>query len=146
MSLERGEAVKTVVRVAFALSLIATMFAAVYAEDTPEEIHDKEIRLADEMASIVHDNQDNCDLMAGKLGRFMADHAAFLRKAQASTSEKDRQATEDDRARSRAARARMVDGLGKCHTSAKVTAAMQKHRALAPRAADDVWLEGVAQR
>jgi hypothetical protein len=146
MSLERRETVKTVVRVAFALSLIATMFAAVYAEDTPEAIHDKEIRLADEMASIVHDNQDNCDLMAQKLGRFMTDHAAFLRKAQASSAEKDRPAAESYMARGRAARARMVDGLGKCHTSAKVTAAMEKHRALAPRAADDVWLGGVAQR
>jgi hypothetical protein len=143
--MERRETLKSVMSVAFALSLIVTMFAAVYAEDSPDEIHDKELRLAEEMATIARDSQDTCDLMGDRLGRFMSDHAAFMRRAQTSPPEQDRP-VDSYRDRSTAARARMVEGLLKCQTNAKVTAAMAKHRALAPHAADDVWLGTLARR
>src|SRR4249920_893961 len=108
MSLERERTSKHVMRVAFALSLIVTMVAAVVAEDTPDEIHGKELRLAEEMATIARDSRDNCDLMGERLGRFMSDHAAFMRRAQTSPPEQDRPA-DRYRARSTAARARMVE-------------------------------------
>lgn len=137
MSLERRTSVESFVRVALALSLIATLFAAVYAEDTPEVIYDKEIKLAEEMASIIYDNRNNCDLMGSKLGQLIKDNAAFIRKAQMSTPEQKKQGPEKYKARSRAACTKLVAGLIKCHTNAKVKAAMEKNQVLESRAVDD---------
>jgi hypothetical protein len=114
MSLEREKTAKHVMRVAFALSLIVTMVAAVAAEDTPDELHDKELRLTEEMVTLVHDSQGNCDVMGDRLGRHISDHAGFLRRAQTAPSA----AAERYRARSTAARARMVAGLLGCQTNA----------------------------
>jgi hypothetical protein len=137
MSLERRASVESLVRVAFALTLIATLLAAVYVEDTPEVIYDKEIKLTEEVASIIYDNQNNCDLMGSKLGQLIKDNAAFIRKVQTSTSEQKKQGAEKYKARGRAACTKMVSGLIKCHTNAKVKAAMEKNQVLESRAADD---------
>jgi cell division protein FtsB len=131
---------KSVVSIAFGLSVIATLVAAVYAAGTPDAIYDKQTKLVEQIASIVHDNQNDCDLMGDKLDRLVANNAALLREAQKLTPEQTKQVEEDYKARGNAARARMVDGLIKCHANAKVKAAIEDGRAWKSGAADGLDL------
>ena len=127
---------ENLVRVVFGLLLIALVFASVYAADTPEMIWYKQINLTEELASVIHDNQNDCDRMGSKLGQLVIDNAALMMKAQRLTPEQKRQGKQRYDIRRRAASARMVDGLSRCHTNARVEAAIAKIHALEPGAAD----------
>ena len=125
-----------VVSIAFSVSLVATLFVAVYAEDPPEVIYDKQITLAEDMASIAYENQNDCDLMGMKLGKLVVANAAFMKKVQKLTPEERRRGEHKHQVRGRASRIRMLDGLVKCHANARVKAAMEKVQALEASAAD----------
>ena len=129
---------RNIVRVALGLSLIALPVAAVCAADTPVVVGEKQIKLTEAIASLIHDNQNDCDQMGDKLGRLVVNNAGLMMKAQKFTLELERRGRQDHSVRGKAASARMLDGLNRCHTNANVRAAMEKIHALVPSATDDV--------
>jgi PhoPQ-activated pathogenicity-related protein len=136
MKVERRETVRNIVRVALGLSLIAMPVAAVCAADTPAVICEKQIKLTEAIASLIHDNQNDCDQMGSKLGQLVVHNAALMRKARKFTPEQQRRGKENHSVRGKAASARIADGLTRCQTNANVRAAMEKIHALS--ATDDV--------
>lgn len=138
MKVKRRETVRSIVRVALGLSLIAMPVVAVCAADTPVVICEKRIKLTEAIASLIHDNQNDCDRMGDKLGQLVVNNAGLMIKAQRFTPEPQRRGEANHSVRGKAASARMVDGLTRCHTNANVRAAMEKIHALEPSATDDV--------
>src|SRR4051812_44442370 len=105
---------KRLISVAFAVSMFATLLAAVHAVGTPDTFYDKELNLSEHIASIIHDNADDCSAMGNKLARLVGNNAALLREAQKLTPEQRKQRENRYRAREQTARARMVGGIIKC--------------------------------
>jgi hypothetical protein len=138
MKVKRRETMRNIVRVALGLSLIAMPVVAVCAADTPVVICEKQIKLTEAIASLIHDNQDDCDQMGDRLGQLVVNNAGLMIKAQKFTLEPQPRGKQDRSVRSKAASARMVDGLTRCHTNASVRAAMKKLHALEPSATYDV--------
>jgi hypothetical protein len=92
---------------------------------------EKVAKVMETMATIVDDNKADCDAMGDKLSKFFDDSAAAALKegktANAKATPEQKKAWEAKyKPRIDAAGKKMQDGLMKCHTNARVKAAMEK--------------------
>lgn len=127
-SLGLGFALAVVVALGAALGVAP--FARAYAADSPEVLMEKVAKVMETMATIVDDNKADCDAMGDKLGKFFDDSAAVLKEGKAAsakaTPEQKKAWDAKYKPRIDAAGKKMQDGLMKCHTNARVKAAMEK--------------------
>jgi hypothetical protein len=111
---------------ALALSLAATLLAAVCASGAPEVLYDKQTKFVEQFASIVRDSRNDCNLMGDKLVSLVGNNAALIGEAEKLTPAQRQRMPEKYMARRRTARAGMIDRLVECHANAKVEAAMAR--------------------
>jgi predicted negative regulator of RcsB-dependent stress response len=114
-----------VVLLALALALPARSFA-----DSGADQAEKAVVLMEQLANVVDANKANCDAMADKLGAWKDSNGAQLKqlkeagKTLTAEQKKAFAAKYDDRMK--AVGAKMMPGLQKCRSNAKVTATMKK--------------------
>lgn len=114
--------------IAFVVALVLIPAARVDA-DTDAEKGEQAVVLMEQFAIIVDANKDNCDAMGTKLTEFVDSHSAQIKKlrsAKPATEEERRAFSEKYHDRMAAVAAKMMPGLKKCQSNAKVTAALKQ--------------------
>ncbi|MEO8842826.1 MAG: hypothetical protein ABI591_13875 [Kofleriaceae bacterium] len=121
--------IKHVLVVLVVLALIPAR--RVHADATADG--ERAVVMMEQIATIIDANKDNCDAMGDKLGTYLDKNAAELDKLKAAgrtqTAAQKKAFSEKYGTRLKAVADKMMPGLEKCRTNAKVTAAMKKANA-----------------
>ena len=98
--------------------------------DTSADQAERAVALTEQIATIVDANKDNCDAMGDKLGAFLDKNGKELEKLKAAgktVTAAQKKAFEEKYAdRMKAAGAKIMPGLQKCSSNAKVSSVMKK--------------------
>jgi uncharacterized protein (UPF0261 family) len=109
-----------------ALALIPARVRA----DVNADYGERAVVMMEQIATIIDTSKDNCDAMGDKLGTYMDKNGAELKKLKDAgktlTDAQKKTFMDKYAARMKAISDKMVPGLQKCSTNAKVTAAMKK--------------------
>jgi hypothetical protein len=98
--------------------------------DVNADYGERAVVMMEQIATIIDTNKDNCDAMGDKLGTYMDKNGVELKKLKDAgktlTDAQKKTFMDKYAARMKAISDKMVPGLQKCSTNAKVTAAMKK--------------------
>jgi hypothetical protein len=115
---------------ALAVALFVILVPAGVHADTSAAQAERSVVLTEQIATIVDANKDNCDAMGDKLGVFLDKNGKEidqLRAAGKTLTAEQKKAFEDKYAeRMKAAGAKIMPGLQKCGSNAKVSSVMKK--------------------
>jgi hypothetical protein len=114
--------------IVFIVALVLFPAARVAAEIDADK-GEQAVVLMEKFAAIVDANKDNCDAMGNKLTAFVEDNSAQIKKLKSgkpTTPEERRAFSEKYSDRMAAVAAKMMPGLKKCQSNAKVAAALKR--------------------